>query len=215
MIDIATTFEYKDDRAYVHASTMCEFLSSRVVPAIGLQASEIRLDARFHRFFSKNGIMRCQETPDESSAVTEFAAEFRLVSGSRIYYAYLLEGQKPVVSRISSRYEIEDLKLLSPYAGSCRIMINDIRSLSENTIEANKRLHQATFPQKEVKVINVYMKRFPLGPVPKRKGWYTLEIRHTGSRNHNNGLATLNSLSLAEHDIPAFEMSYFLPGVGV
>ena len=215
MIDIVTDFAYKDERTYVHSTTMCEFLSTRVVPAIGLQASDIRLDARFHRVVAKNGIMRCQETPEEPGAFPELAAEFRLISGSRMHYAYFLEGQKPVVTRISSRYEIEDLRLVSPYAGSCRIMISDIRSLLENTIEANKRFHQATFLQKGIKVVNLYMKRFPLGPIAKEKGWYTLEIRHIGSRNHNNGLATLNSLSLAEIDIPAFEMCYFLPGVGI
>ena len=215
MKNITTAFEFKDDRVYVNSSTMCEFLSSQVVPAIGLQNSEIRLDAKFHRLSNKNGIMRCQETPDESSAVSEIAAEFRLVSDSRNYYVYFLEGQEPVAKRISSRYEIKNLKLLSEYAGSCRIMISDIRSLIENTIEANKRLHQATFPQKEIKVINLYMKRFPLGPVPERKGWNTLDIRHIGSRNHNNGFATLNSFSFAELGIPAFEMCYFLPGVGL
>ena len=213
MIDIATNFEYKDKRTYVHSSTMCEFLSRRVVPVLGVQECNIRLDARFHRLAINNGIMHCHEGPKDLRKSSDVAAEFRISSGSQIFHVYFFEGQKPVVSRISSRYEIEDLKLISPFAGSCRIKIINTRSLLENTIEANKRLHQATFPRKEIKVINLYMKRFPLGFMPQRKGWYTLVIRHIGSRSHNDGLTTLNTLSWAELDIPAFDMCYLLPGV--
>jgi hypothetical protein len=215
VIDIETDFEFKDDRTYVHSSTICEFLSSRVVPSFGMNPPGTLLDARFHRAVVKNGIMHCQKVRNDSRLRFQVACEFRLVSGVQIFHVYFFEGEAPVLHRVASNYIIEDLKLLSPYAGSCQIMVSDTRSLLENTIEANKRLHQNTFPQKELKVMNLYMKGFPLGFVPKRKGKYTLEIRHVGSRVHKDGLATLNSFSFAELDIPAFEMCYLLVGIKV
>ncbi len=215
MIDIPTDFEFKDERTYVNSSTLCEFLGEQVVSALGLRAADMRLDARFHRLVTKNGIMRCQEVQNELRSNSEFAAEFRLVSGSQIFYVYFLEGETPVVKRIATNYEVEDLKFLSPFAGSCRIKIGNALSLFENIIEANKRLHQATFTQKQIKVVNLYMKKFPFELMPNSKDWYTLNIRHIGARSHNDGVTTLNKFSFVELDIPAFEMCYFVPGVAV
>jgi len=213
VVEVETSFEFKDDRTYVNSSTICEFLSSRVVPVLGMNLPGVPLDARFHRLVVNNGIMHCQQMRNDSGSISQAACEFRLGSGYEVFYVYFFEGEAPVLHRIASNYVIQDLKLLSPYSGSCQIMVSDTRSLLENTIEANKRLHQNTFPQKEFKVINLYMKRFPLGFVPKRKGKYALEIRHVGSRSHKDGLATLNSFSFPELDIPDFEMCYLLLGV--
>ncbi|RJR40149.1 MAG: hypothetical protein C4576_20390 [Desulfobacteraceae bacterium] len=213
MVDIVTDFAFKDDRSYLHSTTMCEFIGLKVLPALGMNSPAILLDARFHRIAAKNGIIRCLEKQAKPGVYPGLAAEFKLSSGSSVHYAYFLENESPVRERVQSNYQIEDLKLATPFGGSCRTMITDLRSLLENTIEANKRFHQATLPQKGIKVVNLFMKRFPLYPIFSRKGWYTLNIRHIGSRRHDNGIATINLLSFAEEDIPAFEMCYFLPGV--
>ncbi len=215
MIEIATKFVYKDARTYVNSSTLCEYLSSQIVPAIGLQNSEILLDARFHKLITRNGIMRCQDARESSNDSFEPSAEFTLAAGSKNVFVYFLEGQDPVLDRMSSTYEIKDLELLSPYAGSCRIMIRDIRSLLENTIEANKRLHLATVTDKNIKVINLYMKRFTLEPVSEKKDPAVLQIRHMGTRVYNDGIATLNSFSLPELGMPDFQMCYFLQGISL
>ena len=214
MNEFRTEFAYKDARTYINSSTLCEFLASEVAPAIGLQDCEIRLDARFHKVVKMNGIMRCQETREPSAGASEFGVEFVLDAAPQVFYVYFAEGREPVLSRMATLYEIEDLELISPYAGSGRIMIRDIRSLLENTIEANKRLHQATCPDREVKVINLYMKRFPLAPVPRLDDWTVLKIQHLGTRNYGHGIATLNTFSLPESGLPEFRMCFFLPGVG-
>lgn len=211
-MDISTDFEYKDDRTYVHSSTLCEFVSDSVCPQLGINAADIRLDAQFHRVVTNNGIMRCQDAPNESRAHTEIAAEFRLVHGGKMHYIYFIEGDKPVEKRIRTKYNIEDLQNTAPFEGSCQIDVSNTLALLENTIEANKRLHQAAFMGRSVKVVNMYMKKFPLG-VRSDNTMRALNIRHIGARNHNDGLTTLNRLSFVDSDIPAFEMCYFIPGV--
>lgn len=213
-MDLATNFEYKGDRMYVHSTTMGEFLGEHICPLIGLNAADIRLDAQFHRVVTKNGIMRCQEVPMQSRSHAEIAAEFRLVSSAKTYYAYFIEGDKPVESRIDPKYDIEDWNNPAPFTGSCRINISSTRAILENTIEANKRLHQAAFGDRPIKVINLYMKKFPL-EIQGDGVLHTLNIRHIGARHHNEGLTTLNKFSFVGLDIPAFEICYFIPGVTV
>ena len=213
MLDLVTNFSYKDDRSYINSSTMCAFLGEMVVPALGLQAVDTRMDAQFHRPATMNGVMRCQEAPSDMRSSPAIAAEFRLTSGTKNFYIYFIEDQKPISNWTDTKYEIQDLKLLSPFAGSCHININNELSFFENIIEANKRLHQYTLDDKKINVINLYMKKIPLGLMYQKKGMYLLNIQHIGSRSHNDGLATINEFSFAELNLSTFQMCYSMPGV--
>lgn len=212
MIEIPTDFSYKGDRTYVHSTTMGEFLSARVCPQLGLKATEVLLDAQFHRVVTKNGVMRCLDAPNQLCTHAEIAAEFRLVSGAKTYHVYFIEDDKPVESRIDPKYEIEDWQNPTPFEGTCRINISSTRAFFENTIEANKRLHQAAYANKLVKITNLYMKKVPLG-IRSDDRLYTLKIRHLGARTHNDGLTTLNKFSFVGMDIPEFQMCYFVSEV--
>lgn len=215
MPDFLTAFSYKDERSYIHSSTMCAFLGENVVPALGLQAVDVQIDAQFYRVATRNGVMRCQDAPSDMRSNPTVAAEFRLVSDSGIFYVYFIEGEDQIVTRVDTKYEISDLVLEAPFSGFCRIGAANLLSMFENIIEANKRLHMATLHDNTMKVINLYMKKFPLGSLYAQKGILSLSVRHIGSRTHNDGIATINEFSFGELNISPFQMCYFIPGVAL
>ncbi|OHE76674.1 MAG: hypothetical protein A3F67_00920 [Verrucomicrobia bacterium RIFCSPHIGHO2_12_FULL_41_10] len=191
---------------------MGAFVGEVILPALGLQAVNTRMDAQFHHLATRNGVMRCQEAPSDMRSSLAIAAEFRLTSGTKNFYIYFIEDEKPVSNRTKTQYDIQDLELLSPFSGSCHININNELSFFENIIEANKRLHQCTLNDKKIKVINLYMKKIPLGLMVQKKGMYRLNIRHIGSRSHNDGLATINEFSFEGLNFPTFQMCFLMPG---
>jgi hypothetical protein len=211
MMDIRTDFEFKDARTYINSSSLCEFLVERVMPEIGLDI-HAKLDARFHLVATRNGVMRCQTMPIDPDAGLEVTAEFRLESDGGKFYVYFIESDEPVGRRVSSNYDVEGMKLNASFEGDCRIKIDGARSLFENVIEANKRVHQLSFEPRQVKVVNAYMRKFPLALLSAPHGWYDLKIRNAGTRTHNEGTTTLNKLSFVGLDTPEFEMCYLIPG---
>lgn len=215
MPDFLTAFACKDERSYIHSSTMCAFLGESVAPALGLQTAGVQMDAQFYRVATKNGVMRCQEAPSDMRSNPAVAAEFRLVSDAGIFYVYFIEGEAQVVTRVNAKYEISDFISEAPFSGSFRIGAANLLSIFENIIEANKRLHMATLHDNTIKVINLYMKKFPLGFLYAQKGMLSLNVRHLGSRTHNDGIATINEFSFEELNIPPFQMCYFVPGVAL
>lgn len=215
MPDFLTDFAYKDERPYIHSSTMCAFLGEKVVPALGLQTVGVRMDVQFYRVATKNGVMRCQAAPSDMRSNPAVAAEFRLVSDAEIFYVYFVEGEDPILNRENAKYEISDLIVAAPFAGSCRIRAASMLSLFENIIEANKRLHMATLHDNTIRVINLYMKKLPLGFLSAQEGMLSMDVRHIGSRTHNDGIATINEFSFGELTIPPFQMCYFIPGVAL
>lgn len=211
-MQLATNFSFKDDRTYVHSSTMLEFLSDNVCKELGLTASNVTFDARFHSVATKNGIMLCQEHKKSGKLDNEVAAEFVLESPGGKYFIYFLENGGPVSDRVQTDYKIFDWIIGDRFEASCRVGIDDNHCYLENIIEANKRVHQAAFLGKSVKVINLYMKKAPLA-LQTPSAECKLSIKHLSSRTHDGGIMTLNRLLLEDINTPAFDVCYFIPGV--
>lgn len=211
MLKLDTNFTYKGSRTYIHSSSLSELVAEEVVPALGLKLKDVKLDAQFHHVATKNGAIYCQE---EARSDLDTAADFRLAALGKIFYCYFVEEGRAAEKSPNPQYTIENFESTSAYTGTCAIDTSTPLTLLENVIEANKRLHLLAAPGKEVKVSNLYMKKFPFEMVAKNAKLSALEIRHIGSRRHKNGIATINELFFAQIPESTFQMCYYVEGVG-
>lgn len=211
MLKLDTNFTYKGSRTYIHSSSLSELVAEEIVPALGLKLKDVKLDAQFHHVATKNGAIYCHE---EAHSDLDTAADFRLAALGKIFYCYFVEEGRAAEKSPNPQYTIENFECTSAYAGTCMIDTSTSLALLENVIEANKRLHLLAAPGKEMKVSNLYMKKFPFEVVDKSAKLSELKIRHIGLRHHKNGIATINELFFTHIPKSTFQMCYYVEVVG-
>jgi hypothetical protein len=209
MNEIKSNFEFKDERAYVHSSTICDEIINRVLPQLMLDPSELVLDAKFHRFFSKDGTFICQEQPFSEDLIGGAVADFRLSTPNGYVYVLLRDDGGDIHKRSRTNYGVADVELLKPYTGIAKICMDGYSNFFLNIIEANKRIHLMSSLNGEAKVINVYMKKLQLDLPFDKKNRVLVNIENLSARKHLNGLMTLNRISFMESNI-SFDICYFV-----
>jgi hypothetical protein len=209
MIEIASDFEFKDKREYVHSSTVCEVIANQICSVLRINPKEVTLEAKFNRFFDRNGIFYCQEQPFSEEFMATAVANFKLRTASGIQYLVLRDAGSKVEHRSDSIYNIDDLRLSNPYSGSARIKVSGYGQFFQNIIELNKRLHLMTSLFSNVQVINVYMKKLLLDIQCIAMEELFVHIENVSVRKHDAGIMTLNKLKIIEKNIE-FEMCFFI-----
>jgi hypothetical protein len=170
------------------------------------------MDVKFHRLIRANGrfgIGRASDRPWEGVV----DAEFILYDSKEFIYGFFEEDPTlQVDKRIRSNPIIENLRLTEKFAGECLIAFEGLASLLENIIEANKRVHVLTIgsPATELSVLNMYMRRFPVGLNPPASGKVILRIDNISSRTQEGATVTLNRLTIPELCSDDFELSYLV-----
>jgi len=196
MNEIKSDFDFKDERRYVHSSTICDEIINKVCPTFYIDPKTAVLDAKFHRFFNKNGTFLCQEKPFNEHLIASAVAEFRLKTQNKTMYILLQDDGNEILKRTKSNYDVTDVKLLKPYSGSAKIFIDGYTQFFSNIIEANKRIHQMSILNDGAKVANVYMKKLPLD-IPFNKIDHTIvSVENISIRKHSTGLLTLNKINI-------------------
>jgi len=217
MKEFKTDFEFKDNRNYVHSTTMIEYLC-RLIYGNFYPESEWemhKIDAKFHKEVLCNGKFLIAEDISELPESGTASADFRFYDATRRIYAAFIEAKGiSVTKRIKTNYRIEDIVLEKVFSGTCRIGCADRAAFIENVIEANKRLHLLTLRDKSktLKVINLYMKKFPAF-VPDEAKELLLKIENISVRQREGSLATLNLLYFPDVQSIRFEMAYVVEGL--
>lgn len=216
-----TDFEFKDKRTYVHASTLLEELIKLVYGNIYPEEKweEPKIDAKFHKSVLYNGILKLSENPDALPDYDLANSTFRFSDDNRSVSATFHENENMgIVRSIKTSYSVEDIVLEKDFSGLCKIDCSSRVSLVENIIEANKRIHLLTCKHRssDVKVINLYMRKFPVSlPVIGNidYGRILLKIENVSARQRDKSVVTLNSLYFPELEIERFEISFIVEGI--
>jgi len=217
MKEFKTDFEFKDNRNYVHSTTMIEDLC-RLIYGNFYPESEWemhKIDAKFHKEVLCNGKFLIAEDISELPESDTASADFRFYNATRSIYAAFVEDKgASVTKRIKTNYRVEDIVLENDFSGTCRIGCPDRAAFVENVIEANKRMHLLTLKDKNksLKVINLYMKKFPAF-VPDEAKELLLKIENISVRQREGSLATLNSLYFSNVQSIRFEIAYVVEGL--
>ena len=217
MKEFKTDFEFKDNRNYVHSTTMIEYLC-RLIYGNFYPESEWemhKIDAKFHKEVLCNGKFLIAEDISELPESDTASADFRFYNATRSIYAAFVEDKgASVTKRIKTNYRVEDIVLENDFSGTCRIGCPDRAAFVENVIEANKRMHLLTLKDKNksLKVINLYMKKFPAF-VPDEAKELLLKIENISVRQREGSLATLNLLYFPDVQSIRFEMAYVVEGL--
>lgn len=218
MKEFKSNFEFKDDRNYVHSSTLIEDICRLVY---GNFYSEEKwempmVDAKFHKPILFNGKFLISEDSSILSENISVSADFRFYDGKHNINAVFVEDEElNVVRRIKTSYSIEDVVLERDFSGLCKIACPNRAAFTENILEANKRIHLLTLKDKctDLKVINLYIKRFPVYLSIENYDYILLKIENIGVRPRDGSLATLNSLYFPQLQSERFEMAYIVEGL--
>lgn len=215
--EFKTDFEFKDSRNYVHSTTMiedlCRLIYENFYPESEWELPKI--DAKFHKEVLYNGTFLIAEDTSEPPESGTASADFRFHDGNRSISATFIENNEvSVTRRIETNYNVEDIVLERDFSGTCKIACADRVAFTENVIEANKRIHLLTLKdkRKELKVINLYMKKFPVF-APSGDKYLFLKIENISVRPREGSLATLNLFYLLNVQPIRFEMAYIVEGL--
>lgn len=214
MQKFTTNFEYKNDRDYVHSTTMIHALSKIIHNSFypGKEWEVPMIDAKFHKPVHCNGEFFISEKRSDLDKIAA-AAEFSYYDTKHAISAVFVEDKDTrVVNRIKTDYSVEDLVVEGDFSGTCRIGCPNTNAMIENIIEANKIIHQITLKDKDsLRVVNLYIKKLPVflpaSGMPD-SGKAQLKIKNIGARTRDDSVATLNSLSFPEICMDSFELSY-------
>lgn len=214
MKEFRTDFEFKDNRAYVHSTTMIEQLIRIIYENLYPESTWNMplLDAKFHKEVLRNGVfLISKELP--ASLGEAVSASFRFYDKNRSLHVVLKEDNIDVTRRVKTNYKVVDISLEKDFSGECIIGCCNRSSFTENVIEANKRMHVLTIKDEipPLNVINLYMKKFPAF-APAGTADLVMKIENISARFNGSSVATLNALWFPDLELERFELAYVVQG---
>lgn len=216
-VEVKTDFEFKGKRNYVHSSTITEMLCNLVHTHFHPEREweKPKVDAQFHKEVTSNGVIMLSEDRGQVTGEESPSAFLRFYDGKRSISAALFQVQNAKVVRhiTDPEYGIEGLTPEGEFSGTCHIDCSNRVALVENVIEANKRFHLLTLERKgtRLKVVNLYVKRFPVGLSIMGSGGggqVLLKIQNQGVRRQGDSVATLNTLQFPNIQEDVFEICF-------
>lgn len=206
----ASHFAFKDARQYVHSTTLIDEVMSFVEAELA-PWRPATLEAAFHELIRSDGQFHVSEAATVHDAPRP-AADVRLAGADRtLYVRFVPDASRPVTARVASSPLIRDFTPSGAWSATCRIEFRDRLSLVENTVEANKRAQlSAVADPASWSVLNLRMRRFPIGLRPGPDVQPRLVIENISSRAAGGGTATVNRLRFPDIPVAPFELSYLL-----
>ena len=215
MLKFKSNFEYKNERKYVHSTTMISALRTIVHNSYYPEPEweMTMIDARFHKQVHCNGDFYISEKRSDLDTIGEVAAEFRYYDKEHDISAVFVEQKDAMITnRVNVDYSVEGVVMDGDFSGTCIIDCSSTSNMVENIIEANKKIHQMTLKDKDnLQVVNLYMKKVPVSLSAfsiSNTQTVALKIENVGARIRDDSIATLNTLSFPGEKMSSFEMSY-------
>jgi hypothetical protein len=209
-----TDFDFKDARNYVHSSSLISSFFQIVFsefPPISSWENPVS-DLKFAQEAHHNGVFTFGSHKEELPLQESVSAHFKIYDSEKCVYAVFQEKPEQVIlKRIKTNYQVQNMVLNGDFSGECNIGCMSFDGLIENVIEANKQVHLQTLSSegKTLKVVNVYMKNFPVF-VKQPYEETSLKITNKVARRRGNSISTMNIVSFPEKDFLPFEISYIV-----
>ena len=212
-----TSFNLVNNRKYVHSSTIIDFIWKNIkqyVPSGFKQP--IFMDIKFHQELKKNANFILFDQYQDISKIKNLSVESRIYSENLNLYIYLVEDQNSdILNNIELDYSVTEMVVSGDYSGSCIISAENSLTMIGNIIEANKRIHELTYLQKEkLKVINLYMKKFPINILNSKFTKLKTLISNIGISNFKGNNTTLNRIELVDYNKFSFEIAFLIKKLG-
>ena len=221
MIGFESDLAYKNDRDYIHSSTLIAeawLLINRNRLSLG-EWNSVVVDAKFPRIVDSNGFYQISENVANFVGINNASASFCFHDNKRhVYAAFIADTSMRVNKRITVHYGIEDIICDGNFSGSGYVDCLHLEAMLENVIEINKRLHLMTLAGRGdgLRVLNAYMKRFPvlfnLEQRQKLSRVY-LEIKNVGARYQNDTVSTLNTLIFPQLNETLLQIGFLVRGL--
>jgi hypothetical protein len=213
LLEKLTSFNFVNNRPYVHSSTIIDYIWKNVEPFISIDSRQIFLmDIQFREELKSNAKIIIFDTHQDISKINDLSVMCKVYSENLRLYIYLFEEKKSIiVNNIDIDYTIKEEKISDNYSGSCVISGQNSFKLISNIIEANKRIHQLTHLQnKDLKVINLYMKKFPINIFCKSLDEVKILIQNLNISDYKGDNATLNRIKFIDGFASDFEVAFLL-----
>ncbi len=208
-----TSFDFVNNRAYVHSSTIIDYIWNNVEPFVRTDSKyPIFMDIQFHQELKSNAKFVIFDVYQDISKINDLSVVCTIYSENIKLYVYLLEEKNcTVVNSIEIDHSVTEVEINGDYSGSCIISAQNSFKLISNIIEANKRIHQLTHLQsEELKVINLYMKRFPIHILSDSLTEVKILIHNLGVSDYKGDNATLNRIELIDVCSSGFEVAFLI-----
>ena len=221
MIQLESDFTFKNGRDYIHSSTLIADawrLINENRSSFG-EWNSVVVDAKFPRISDSNGVYQISENVDKLTDINKASASFCFHDTQRrIYATFMADPSMPVSKRITVQPRIEDITSDGNFSGSGYADCTHLEAMLENVIEINKRLHLMTLSGRGdgLKVMNAYMKRFPILLKPdqnKEMSRVFLEIKNVGARYQDDTVSTLNTLIFPQLNKTRFQIAFLVRNV--
>ena len=212
-----SSFNFINNRAYVHSSTIIDFIWKNIKKFFPNNHKHlIFMDIKFHQELKKNAKFILFDQYQDISRIKNLSVECRIYSENLKLYIYLVEDQNSdILNNINLDYSVSEMVVSSDYSGSCIISAENSLTMISNIIEANKRIHELTYLQKEkLKVINLYMKKFPINILNSKFTKLKTLISNIGISNFKGNNTTLNRIELVDYNKFSFEIAFLIKKLG-
>jgi len=210
MIKTVTNFQLLGNRDYVHSSNIIEYLHKNCEMLTGFSTDGTLLDIKFYGRITTNCAVEPHDEPVDNSAKDILCeAVIRCDKGKRfIYFKEALDSKWP--ESVPVNYDVSEIELNGNYSGKYRIQSDTYGHFIKNLIEANKRVHLADCLDKDIQVINIFMRNVPLS-LCLDDAMIQLDITNIGRRDsHDGSILTLNRISISELDTRDIEVGFSL-----
>ena len=216
-VEKLSSFNFVNNREYVHSSTIINFIWENVKKFFPSNYKcLIYMDIKFHQELKKNARIILLDQYQDISKIKNLSVECKIYSENSKFYIYMFEDQNnDIIKNIELNYSVTEMIVSGDYSGRCIISAENSLIMISNIIEANKRIHELTHLQKEkLKVINLYMKRFPISVLDSRLKKLKTLISNLSVVDFKGNNTTLNRIELVDCDNLSFEIAFILKKFG-
>ena len=207
-MEIITDFKFKDERCYVHSTSLMEGLWNNVFPQLDMDPCDFLVDAKFHKLINSNGYFLI-EKGNNIANIEQYSASFKIFNQSSLRYIYFKDEGIKILDTEISNITILNYQTNNKFSGKAIIKAYSLKEFIGNIVDLNKKIHLDSVIKKKVKVINLYMKNIP-ALKEYNKNYIEIDIENVSIRNSDIGLVTLNKVNFKDFAAAPMFISYVM-----
>jgi len=193
---IKSNFTLLGSRDYVHSTSIIEFIYLNRNNIIGKSNELAWLDIKFYKIITSNCLLEITTKPSDN--INEDVLCEAIIRRNKSFFFVYFRSQpnNEELKKASVTYNVEEIDFFGQYSGDYMIKTDCYSSFIINIVESNKRVHLASNPNSEVKILNMFMKNVPLF-FDLNSQWTKIKIQNIGFRGSiNENISTLNKLNI-------------------
>jgi hypothetical protein len=208
-----TSFEFVDNRNYVHSSTILTFIAS-VLSSMHENEFYLIKKIKFRSEVNKNGTLVLANSFKDLDGIKDIKFDFDILANDIALYGYFVEDlSHSIINNIQSNYNLKNHKSNNFLGGKSSFEISKFSdSIYADMIQFNKIMHVSSFKDRHVKKIsNVLMQNVPIWTNFDKLDFTEISCKNLFIRESIDGIMTLNQINLKEVSrVFTLEISFFL-----